>query len=775
MSERPRRPALLALALVTAATLALQVVLTRIFSSVLAYHFSFLAISLAMFGTGAGALLLAVRPAWFQGAAEVLLARWAAVCAALLVGVPFLLVRLDYSSGKGVDLGLAMNLALACLLAALPFFAAGVVVALAIDRYRARLGTVYAYDLIGAGVGSIAIVPALWLASAPRLMVALGALVAAAAVLFGPGLRPIRTTSLATIAFAAAIVLLPVFDAALYLDPGIRFGEHARKVAEHWTPLARVFGYELGGEHPGGYLIYDRAYAPVPGVRDGRLPTWRELGTGPMTVGYELTGPGRALIIGVGGGRDVYTALTSGQWPVDAIELSEGNRMVVEDDLGHFSGRPYSRDGVSTAIGDGRSALATRATLYDQIHIGFTDTLSANAAQGFALTENNLYTVEAFDGYFAHLKPRGILNVSRLLKLVGDEALRATVLTLAALARLGVADPLRHVIVVGGTDVMGPPTGTILARREPFTAQEVARARSLAGERGTGLLLAPGEPPVGDWKRLAEAPSLQVFCDGHHLNVCPPTDDRPFFFNMERLTRLGAADLTGYHYAVSPSTVLLWTLTALLGLSAIGFVVPMAAMQRADRPSVASLAYFAGIGTGFLVLEIVLVQRFVLFLGFPTYALSVVLCTLLIASGLGAELSARIVDLRARLTQVLAALGLLLLLGAFALQPLLGAQIALPFAARVAVSVALLAPHGLLLGMCMPLGLRRMADVAPAAVPYAWGVNGLASVLASVLGIAVAVHLGFTAATLFALACYVAAAATIPRFFAGGTPAAPER
>jgi spermidine synthase len=155
----------------------------------------------------------------------------------------------------------------------------------------------------------------------------------------------------------------------------------------------------------------------VPIVGDGPVPDWQMLVTGPASIGYELTGPGHALVIGGGGGRDIYTALSQGQRPVDVIELNEGIRATVDEDLGHLSGAPYSRDGVSTVIGDGRSQLASRDVLYDQIHIGFTDTLSGNAAQGFALTENNLYTVEAFLEYFAHLKPRGVLNVSRPLPL----------------------------------------------------------------------------------------------------------------------------------------------------------------------------------------------------------------------------------------------------------------------------------------------------------------------------------------------------------------------
>ena len=162
-------------------------------------------------------------------------------------------------------------------------------------------------------------------------------------------------------------------------------------------------------------------------------------------------------------------------------------------------------------------------------------------------------------------------------------------------------------------------------------------------------------------------------------------------------------------------------------------------------------------GLGFLLLEVVLVQRFVLFLGFPTYALSVVLCALLASTGAGARLSAATRRPRRALVAALALACALILLAAVALQPLLRALIELPFAARVLVTIALVAPVGVTLGMAMPIGLRRLAALHPRGVPWAWGINGIASVVASVLAVAVAILWGFVVATLVALAGYAVA------------------
>ncbi len=523
--------------------------------------------------------------------------------------------------------------------------------------------------------------------------------------------------------------------------------------AEHWTPLGRVSGFELPGS-PWASVFFDRVYAPVPVARDGPPLSWNRLFTGPQSIGYEIAAPGRALIIGGGGGRDIHTALAAGRSQVDVIELNEAIRRVVDEDLGALSGSPYSRAGVSTRIGDGRSVLAARDDRYHHIHIGFTDTLSANSAQGLALLENNLYTLEAFEEFLDRLEPGGILNVSRLLKLVGDEALRVTVLALAALERRGIEEPSRHVVVVLGQDLFGERFGTVLARLEPYTAAEIERIRALARQRGDGVAFAHGGPWLEGFGALARAESLDGFCRSYPLDICPPTDDRPFFFNMRRL---GARpeEASGYIYAADPSVVLLLTLAILTVLSAIAFVLPLGLVGSARRPTVGSLTYFAAIGVGFLVLEIVLIQRFVLFLGFPTYALSVVLFALLLWTGIGSLLTTRVSDERRALLVALAASFALIAAGAYTLQPLLRALIGLPFALRVAASIALLAPFGLALGMAMPLGLRRFKGLHPQSVAYAWGVNGVASVLASVLAVSVALHFGFAVASLLAAGCYL--------------------
>jgi hypothetical protein len=535
---------------------------------------------------------------------------------------------------------------------------------------------------------------------------------------------------------------------------------------DHWTPISRVVGYppQGGGETA---LTYDQDFAPVPHYRRGDpLPDWNRLELGPQSIGYELTGPGDALVIGGGGGRDIFNAL-SGRQRVDVIELNAGIRRVVDEDLAQWSGSPYSLPRVSSAIGDGRSTLAARDKRYDTVHIGFTNTLAASGSgSAYALSENHLYTVEAFQEYFDHLKPGGLLNISRPYRFTGEEALRATVLMLEALRERGVDDPSRNVVVLLGKARNGY-FGTVLGKLTPFTPGELELVRRLAPVRDhadaaddAGVMYAPGGPYRREWVGLAQAGDLDAWCASYRSNVCAPTDDKPFFLNPTRLGDIFESAPPGATFlSRTPFFILLAVLGILLVLSVVAFALPLFLVRRAGRPPESSLAFFAFIGLGFLIVEVVLIQRFVLFLGYPTYALSVVLFALLLFTGAGAWLSGRAAEPRRLLVGALSFACAYLAVGAFALDPLLDGLLDWGFAARVIATVALLAPLGLALGCAMPIGLGRLSAMYPGGVPWAWGINGVMSVVASVLAIMVALNWGFTVTTLLGLACYVGALA----------------
>jgi hypothetical protein len=747
----------LGVGLVAGCVLALQVLLTRLFSAALFYHFSFLSISLALLGAGAGAIAVYVRPAWFERRPlERELGLWSGVLAALLLVVPLVLVRFDFGTSDQVTLRFAGLLALMSVLTTLLFAAAGTVIALAVRAYARNMSRLYAFDLGGAALGAVIVVPLMWEITVPTLIVALSPVAAIAALIF----LARRSRDALGAAAAGALVLglvATVLAAATSVyepDPA----EQGKLVSDRWTPISRVVGFGAGPGDRFTRLYYDRGGAPVARYRrGGRIPDWRDLGLGPQSLGYVFGGRDRALIIGGGGGRDVLNALSSGVRRLDVIELNQAIVDTVDDSLGDFSGSPYSLPRVNTRAGDGRSRLAETDAKYDVIHIGYADTFSNSTGQAFALAENNLYTVEGFEEYFDHLAANGVLDVTRPHRMVGDEALRITMLALEALRRRGVEHPERNVVVVLGQDILSPLFGTTLARTRPWTRAELARLEALANRRGKGVAFAPSGPYRLEWAQLAKASSPQAFCSSYRLDVCAPTDDKPFFYQMRRLGALGTQG-PGYLYdGADPFVVLLVTFAILTFLSLALVAAPLFLTAREQRPPVGSLAFFVAIGLGYLTFEIALIQRFVLFLGFPTYALSVVLFALLLWSGLGSLLAGRVGDARRALTIALTLSCLVIAASAFGLLPLLAALIDLPFSLRVALTVLLLAPAGIPLGMAMPLGLGRLAELHPAGVAWAWGVNGVASVVASAGAITVAIVAGFPTATLVALACYAGA------------------
>jgi hypothetical protein len=747
----------LAVGMVAGCVLALQVLLSRLFSAELFYHFSFLSISLALLGAGAGAIAVYLRPAWFdRRPLEEQLARWSIALAALLIVVPLILAHIRYGTGNVITATFVVHLTLTSVLSTVLFCAAGTVIALAVRNYVLTMSRLYAFDLAGAALGAVVVVPLMWRVSVPTLIVAIGPVAACAALLFAGGTRRPMGRAATVVVGAGLLAVILASTSSIY-DPKPAEASLGKAVSDRWTPISRVVAYRAS---PGALfepLFYDRGGAPVAAYRRGaQMPDWRKLHLGPQSLGYVFGGGGRALVIGGGGGRDILNALTSGVRRLDVIELNRGIVDTVDGPLRSFSGAPYVLPHVHTVVGDGRSTLAESGAHYNVIHIGNTDTLSSNSAQAFALTENNLYTVQAVNEYFDHLKPGGVLALSRPYRLVGDEALRLTVLTLEGLRERGIVQPQRNVVVVLGRDILGELTGTVLARLRPWTATELARMRMLGRQRGVGVAYAPGGPYQLEWAALARAQSPQAFCSSFRLDVCAPTDDKPFFFEMRRLGSFGSLG-PGYIYAADPFLILLVTFVILLALSLMLVLAPLVLTARSDRPPLRALGFFAAIGLGFLTLEITLIQRFELFLGFPTYALSVVLFALLLWTGAGSLVAGRVRNPQRALTSALVVACLLIVASAFGLRPLLAAIIGLPFAARVVVTVALLAPAGIALGMAMPLGLIRLAALYPRGVAWAWGVNGIASVVASAGSITVAIIWGFPIATLVALVCYLGA------------------
>jgi spermidine synthase len=751
-----------------------ELALTRIFSVVMYYHFAFLAISIALFGLSAsGVYAYLRRRALERRETEALLARQALVYAASTIVALFALVRLrvglNYSPSN-----LALMLAIYAL-AAIPFFTGGLVLTLAISRLAARINVVYAADLTGAALGCLVLIPLLNLLGAPGVVLVATALAALAAVLFSPPSRRSRV-GLA----AAAVVLVPLASQLSGLGTfnvtDTKGHQGDRILFSKWNSFSRIGVYErahgdwslsptYSGELPDTKFmdIDSAASTPIAHVTPD-LSNAGYLRYELTALAYHLKPSGfTALVIGPGGGRDLASALVFGAARVDGVEI---NPIIANDVMRgafrDFSGGIYDHPHVRVAVDDGRSFVRRSSDEYDVIQASLVDTWAATAAGAYTLTENTLYTVEAFTDYLDHLNDNGILTITRWV----FDGLRLVSLAQEACARRGWDAASRLAII------QHDRVATFLLKKSPFTSEELSQLRTLADRLQFRILYAPGNegpiaPPPGEWvegtetaayANLIVAPDRERFYDNYEQDIRPTTDDRPFFFHTTKLedqfaVAFGRAMLFGNGLSA---------LLTLMGISAAlvaGFVVGPLIVAGGDRPAgwLSWLVYFGSLGAGFMLIEVAVLQRFVLLLGHPVYSLTVTLFSLLLGTGIGAALSRRFApeSLRRSTAVALVAIVAIGLVAIAVVTPFIAWAIPFSRTGRILLAVATLVPIGMVLGIPMPAGIRLLASRSPQMLTWAWGMNGALSVVGATLAIFIAMNWGFSATLLAASATYL--------------------
>ena len=781
-STAPRRALLAGIAAVSASLLMTELALTRIFSVTMYHHFAFLAISIALFGLSASAVFVYVaRKRLAAVPTDELLWKWSLVhAAATLFSVACLThirVELTYSPEN-----LAWMLVI-YLIAALPFFAGGTVIAVAFSRMTRMINVLYGSDLLGAALGCLVLVPVLNLLGAPGAVIIAAGLSAVAALCFAPAAsrRRARDAAVIVMALPLAAQLSGVGPFDIVYAKGF---QENRVLFTKWNSFSRIGVYDRphhdwslspkysGTRGPSLFMDID-ASASTPILKGtGNVADAAYLRYELTAVAYHLAerpGGFSALVIGPGGGRDVISALLFGARRVDGVEI---NTIIVRDVmLGRFrdySGGIYADPRVTVHIEDGRSYVRRSPERYDVIQASLVDTWAATAAGAYTLTENSLYTVEAFGDYLDHLAPDGILTITRWV----FDGLRLVTLAQEACAQRGL-DPAKHLAIVRYDRV-----ATFMLKRSPFTPQEVQRLQKLSGELGFTLLYAPGAPapaeirdPVETWgssgsdyRKLITAPDPAAFIAAHASDIAPTTDDRPFFFHSTRLrNQLDAAFGRTALFGSGLSALL--TLFGISAVMVLAFILgPLAlADERPGRGWPGWLGYFGCLGAGFMLIEVALLQHFVLLLGHPVYSLTVTLFSLLLGTGLGSLASQRVGLGRTRRFTVgaLAVVALLAVVTAFLLAHVVNTAIAWPLAVRMAVAAAVMVPFGVLLGIGLPGGMRLLDQARPQIVAWGWAMNGAFSVVGATTAIFIAMNWGFAVTLFTGAAVYLLAAAIL--------------
>ncbi|MBN2491099.1 MAG: hypothetical protein JXQ29_09635 [Planctomycetes bacterium] len=790
LGRAPRRVAV-AMALTSFAALSYEITLTRVFSFVTWYHFVYLVIGLALLGYGAAGSLLTLR----GKVGDALLSGGAALFGVAGIGAVLGLGSLTFDPAA-VFLAPGNQLPRLLLLTVLvfvPFLGAGLVIGGILFRHGAEAGRIYAFDLVGAGLGCAATPLALEWVGAPALAGLLSLVLSAGAWLLATSrwTRIVAAASaLVPAAFLGAIVWrgepelrTPNTKPYSYLR-GAGIGIELRR----WSALPRIdvteprraplfgFGGELSAPHAGvrwvlrGVFQDGTAHTAMLALEDtDQIREMTFLGGFVQSSAFPLRRGGSALIIGVGGGIDVLMALHAGLERVVGVDMNPIITGLLTDRYRAFTGDLAGDPRVALVTAEGRHFASLTTEHFDVIQLSGVDTFAALSSGAFALAEAYVYTVEAVEAFCARLRPGGILSYSRYLFDPPRETIRNASNMVAALARRGVEDAHDRLCVVAGKE-----WANCMLKPDGFRATELAGLRAWAADRGFRLVYDPERPADTMFDHLiratpAERPSV---LDGYHYEIAPATDEWPFFFQYGKPSKLfhleEGAKLARDWPLFIPSglATLLVSLVLMAALSWLLIHTPVAVAGRraggtasAPAPRGAVFVYFAGLGLGFLFLEIALMQRFIVFLGNPTYALSVVLFSLLVSCGLGSALSRRVGSGR-----ILYLIPVAVAVYVFGLRLGIGALLAFATPLRILFVILAVAPLGLLLGMAFPLGIRALSHRHPGLVPWAFAVNACFTVLGSAGAVVVALLFGFAATFLAAAGAYLLAAVALPRF-----------
>ena len=788
--------------LLSAATLAFEITLTRIFSVAQFYHFAFMIVSLALLGFGASGSFLALFPRLRERkiSHEPVLLSWGFTLAAagsyvLTLYIPFDSFRIAH------DWRQVLVLAIHYLALAAPFFFSGAAVGLLLAARPGGVHLTYAANLAGSAAGCLLAVAAPSLVGAEGTVLLSSAMGIMAAAIFtlrasrnqrgasGFG-RPIRSVVQGAlgVVFVLAALCPPTFlDIKLSPYKSLSYAllyPDAEPIFRRWNGFSRVDvvrsrsirslpgrGFQCTSQPPPqvGLTVDGNDLSPVSHVAPGftSLAFTDCLLT---ALPYRLRPDAHALVLEPRGGLDVLVALAEGAQAVVAVEA---NRLIVEAvrEQAGWAGDLYGDPRVAVVVDDGRAYTRRTEERYDVVVLSLTAAQRPVASGAYSLAEDYRYTVEAFADYVARLDDGGLLVVTRWLQTPPSEAIRAFALAAEALDQAG-GDPRASIVVLRSYQQM-----LILVQREPFTEAELETIRAFAAPRSFDLVYMPdlhqdevnryNVLPEPDYYRAClgflDADDRKAWYQSRPFDVRPPRDDWPFFGHLFKWRQVPDVLAMAGHVWQPFGGAGYFVLLALLALAVISAAVlillPLIVRQRSAReqgmPVGAPLIYFALLGLGYLFIEIPLLQRFILFLGHPAYAMATVLFALLLFSGLGSLVS-RCLPLR------LALLLLPALAGGYALglPALFKATMVASLGIRLGVAVVALAPLGLLMGMPFPKGLVLLEQRSPALVAWAWGVNGAVSVVASILAALLALSWGFSPVLALGAACYTGAWAT---------------
>ena len=770
-----RRRIFWGIALITLSVLMLELSLTRLFSATMYYHFAFMAISLALFGSGASGVFVYIVQ---RGLDPERTGQWLSTAAILFALSNLFSLYVILSNPLTFETGAENYYRLARIYgaAALPFFFAGCAVTLAITRLASEISKLYLFDLAGAALGCLLLIPVLNTIGAINIVLLVSAVGAGSGILFGFATAGSRVPAFGSLVLAVGLAGFVVYNSNTNrIDIRKSKGfEETKVLFSKWNSFSRI---TVEGAFDTGVEIKIDADAATGISKDASNSAIHQDALESLSgLAHNLKRDANVLIIGPGGGNDVMVARVFGQKQITAVEINPiiAHDVMSSEPFKSYSGSIYQQPNVRLVVDEGRSFIRNSNERFDIIQGTMVDTWAATAAGAFSLSENNLYTVEAFKDYVTHLTDDGALTMTRWYFEPPDQLLRLITLTRAMMSELGITNPARHIMLVRDARSGYDRTpATYIFKKSEFTDDEVRSIENVSRSVGFELLFTPLTRPSNVFTQMIEAPDPASLWASYETNVEPTRDNNPFFFNSVRMANLWRVieGTTGEWQKTNLGTSILIALLGITSALVLLFIIgPLVlvrgrALATGAGTKLSYLLYFACLGAGFIIVEMAMIQKFILFLGHPVYSLAVILFSVLAFSAIGSYLSGRIDEQRLNqaLMKLLIVLVLLVMVYVVALPPIFYGLVGLAREIRIVLAVVLMAPLAMVMGMPMPIGIRLLARSAPEIIPWAWGVNGATSVMGTIAALVIAILTGFNQALFVGAGLYLLAMVLMAR------------
>lgn len=816
-------PYFFSVALLAGSIIAYEITLVRLFSIAQWHHFAHMIISLALLGFGASGTAISLTQGWLIGIrskSDVVGQRFHnayTICGlAYSIGVVGCFVLHQYVPFNPLMLvwqpSQVLSIFALYLILSLPFFFGAACIGLALLQFAGNVNRLYFFDLFGSGIGALGVIATMYLIPPAQYLTLISAVGFGAVLIANSGswnARQWRRIVLITGSAAAFIGYLLFNPVTIKISPykglssTLNFPD-AQILNERHSPLGvlhvvrsdlirAVPGLSLNTQHPVqpqlGIFTDADAMTAITDFK-GDLSRVSYLGDTTSALAYNLIESPHVLVLGAGGGGDVLSALYHSAASVDAVELNPQVLELVAKEQKDFAGHIYGQDSpylVQVHVAEARGFVRGTTKRYDLIQIALLDSVSASAAGTHALSESYLYTVEAFTDLYQHLTPGGIISITRWLKTPPRDMIRLFATTVEALDQIDGVVPAQQLAMIRGWR-----TGTLLIKKGTFHSADRTAIQDFCRERSFDVVYYPqmGEAEANRYNQLVEpiyfraaqailSNDRKQFYEGYPFNIRPTTDNRPYFFQFLRFDSLvqmvrtvgrSAIPFIEWGYLLLIATLIQAAVAGLvLILIPILFLKQEAALATAHNshliaPFRASetwrvLIYFLSLGVGFMFIEMSFIQKFLLLLANPTYAVAVVLCAFLLFAGLGSLCSLRLgTVVKLRQPPPVIAIGMLSVIALVYLQllpPIFHRFLASSDAVKIAVSVGLIAPLAFFMGMPFPLGIDWLQKQHPHLIAWAWGINGYASVVSAILATCLAITFGFNIVILLAVGVYL--------------------